>query len=318
MIRRCRYQPTSDAQHDEMSQSLFDLAGKLKGEEKWADSESAYLQVLRRRARDHGIEDILVRDSYYHLGLVYHQLDRLEDAAQNLEKALNGEEKVYGPEDSRTLYTAFELAKVYKKQKRNDEAMIMYTRAIHREASLGAGDTAVRLSRYDLGIIYEDLDQLAEASRLFESVLKGEEEALGVEHDDTLITVARLAGVYKQLGRFDDSERGYNRVLSVREKKLGPEHKKVLDTCYNLGLLYKLSKNFVAAETNFNRAMTGYEKLSGPNDSEVLEAMDKLVEVLILDLRFDSAGNICRMALQRRINSLGSDHTDTEKTKRTL
>lgn len=318
MIRRCRYQHTSSTQYDDMSQSLFDLAGKLKEKEKWADAESAYLQVLSRRERDHGIEDDLVRDSYYHLGLIYHQLDRLHDAALRLEAALNGEEKVYGLEDNRTLYTAFELAKVYRKQKKNEEAIIMYTRAISREAKLGAGDSVVRLSRYNLATIYEDLGQLAEASRFSEAALKGEEEVLGLEHDDTLITVSQLADVYKRLGQFDDSERGYNRVLAGREKSLGPDHKKVLDSCYNLGLLYKISKNFVAAEKNFSRAMTSYEKIARPNNSEVLDAIDKLVEVLILDSRFESAEDLCRRALQRRIESLGHQHTDTKANEKML
>ena len=131
MIRRCRYkipelanntssQNTSGGQPDDVSQSLYDQANKFKEQENWVEAEATYLQVLSRREKDHGIDDDLLRNSYYELGIVYHKLDKLDESSEKLEKALNGEDKVYGPDDSRTLYTAFELGKVYKKLNKND------------------------------------------------------------------------------------------------------------------------------------------------------------------------------------------------------
>ncbi|KAF1993561.1 TPR-like protein, partial [Amniculicola lignicola CBS 123094] len=317
-LRRTRYQLNNVVQEADTSQSLFDLAGKHKEDEKWTDAENAYLQVITIREKEHGIDDQLLRDSYYNLGVVYHNLQRFDEAADRLELALDGEDKAYGAGDNRSMFTAYKLGQVYKEQKKTDAATRMFLRAVGRETSFGAGDIAVRNSRFELGLIYENLGQLEDAVNVYELTVKGEEEAVGIDHADTLITVNRLANMYRRLERFNDAERSYTRILDARQKTLGPNHKRVLDTYYNLGLVYKDSKNYVAAGINFSKAMTGCETTLGANDPETLDAMDEAAGVLVLDSKYKGAADLYRTILQRRRESLGSDHADTKESEHKL
>lgn len=76
------------------------------------------------------MEDVLVRESNYHLGMSYVSVGNNVEAAIAFQKALKGEQKAFGFYDPRTLYTSFDLAKAYNKTDRVDEAIPLYQLAI--------------------------------------------------------------------------------------------------------------------------------------------------------------------------------------------
>lgn len=319
MIRRTMYQPVITTPGDSgISEILFEQACEHKTQENWSDAERKYLLVLKEREPNHGPDDQLIRDSKYNLGLIYHDLERLDEAIEMLKAAMEGEEKAFGPGDTRTMFTAFKIGLAYMSQKKSKEAESMYLCSIGREKNLGTSDEVVRSGRYNLGLIYTGLGEREKAVGMFELALKGNMEALGAEHETTLSTLNQLADLYRGLGQYEKAERTSVQLLVRREKTLGPEDKLLLDTFYNAGILYRLMEKYDTAEIYFRRAWIGYERTLGPDHSETLDSIDKVAEVLVLDRKFQPAVDLYSTVMQLREQKLGLEHEDTKKSVKNL
>jgi tetratricopeptide (TPR) repeat protein len=265
------------------------------------------------------VVEALIRPDYLHnLGYLLADEDQ-QRAEQMYQRALQGYEKAWGLEHSKTLDTVNNLGILYWKLGRLDEAEKMYQRALQGyEKAWGSEHTSTLSTVNNLGILYKDLGRLDEAEKMYQRALQGYEKAWGPEHTSTLDTVNNLGLLYADLGRFDEAEKMYQRALQGKEKAWGPEHTSTLDTVNNLGNLYAKLGRLGVAEKMYQRALQGKEKAWGPEHTSTLDTVNNL-GVLYKNLgRLDEAEEMFQRALQGREKAWGLEHTSTLSTVNNL
>ncbi|KAL8724135.1 MAG: hypothetical protein Q9166_008122, partial [cf. Caloplaca sp. 2 TL-2023] len=211
---------------------------------------------IRQRSRDRDELDSseneakeAILDAVYLLGNLYADQGKLVEAEQMYQRALDGKEKVWGPEHTSTLDTVNNLGILYADQGKLVEAEQMYQRALDgKEKAWGPEHTATLDTVNNLGLLYADQGKLVEAEQMLQQALDGKEKVWGPEHTSTLDTVNNLGILYKNQGKLVEAEQMYQRALDGREKAWSPEHMSTLDTVNNLGILYKDQGKLVEAE----------------------------------------------------------------------
>lgn len=164
---------------------------------------------------------------------------------------------------------------------------------------------------HNLGDLYTDQGELAEAKKMYIRVLQGKEKALGPDHISTLGTVNNLGNLYADQGKLAEAEKMYIRALQGMEKTLGPDHTSTLDTVHNLGELYSEQGKLAKAEKTFKRALQGCEAALGPNHISTLYTVCHLGNLYRLQHKLAQAEIMIRRALKGFEDALGPKHTST-------
>jgi len=90
-----------------------------------------------------------------------------------------------------------------------------------------------------LGDVLSRHGRYKQAMELYERALAGYEEALGVDHPDTLGTVNNMALVFGHQGQHEKALELYERALVGYEKALGVDHVDALPTVSNMAFIFK-------------------------------------------------------------------------------
>jgi tetratricopeptide (TPR) repeat protein len=151
--------------------------------------------------------------SLHMLGSLCADQDKLDEAEQIYQRALQGKEKAWGPEHTSTLDTVKNLAILYKTQGKLNEAEQMYQRALQgKEKAWGPEHTSTLYTVNNLANLYKTQGKLDEAEQMYQRALQGKEKAWGPKHTSTLNTVNNLAILYKTQGKLDKAEQMYQRA----------------------------------------------------------------------------------------------------------
>jgi tetratricopeptide (TPR) repeat protein len=133
---------------------------------------------------------------------------------------------------------------------------------------------------HQLGNLYMNQGNLAEAEQMYEWVLQGYEKALGAEHTSTLVIVNNLGNLYADQGKLAEAEQMYEQALQGYERALGTDNATTyipaLHTIWGLGSLFERQADFLKAKIMYSKALIGYEKVRGPDDSRTRDLRDKL------------------------------------------
>ena len=117
------------------------------------------------------------------------------------QRALQGYEKVGGPDHTSTLETVNNLGLLYAARGKLDEAGKMFQRALQgSEKSLGPGHKSTLDTVNNLGLFYARQGKLDEAEKMYQRALQGKEKTLGPDHTSTLGTVNNFGLFYKSQG----------------------------------------------------------------------------------------------------------------------
>jgi tetratricopeptide (TPR) repeat protein len=201
---------------------------------------------------------------YHNLGDLYRDQDKLAEAEQMYQRALQGKEKSLGAEHILTLDTVHNLGRLYLDHDKLVEAEQMCRRALQgREKALGAEHKSTLDTVHNLGWLYEKQGKPTEAEQIYQQALQRSEKVLGAKHRSTLQTVNNLGALYGDQGKLAEAEQMYQRALQGRENALGAEHILTLETVHNLGWLYAEQRKLAEAEQMYQRALQGREKMLG-------------------------------------------------------
>ncbi|TVY20228.1 Kinesin light chain 3 [Lachnellula arida] len=126
-------------------------------------------------------------DEYHDLGLFYTDQSKLVEAEQMYQRALQGKEKVWGPEHTSTLDTVNNLGILYADQGKLVEAEQMYQRALQGyENAIGPDNITTYVPALNtilnLGLLFERQTDLAKARTMFSKALDGYKQVFGPEH----------------------------------------------------------------------------------------------------------------------------------------
>ncbi|KAK7193587.1 NB-ARC and TPR domain protein [Paraphaeosphaeria sporulosa] len=275
------------------------------------------IRVYLSKEEDTGV-GMLKEGIYHSLGYVLADEDR-QRAEKMYQRALQGYEKVWGPEHTSTLNTVNNLGTLYADLGRLDEAGKMYQRALQGyEKAWGPEHTSTLDTVHNLGSLNWKLERLDEAEKMYQRALQGYEKVSGPEHTSTLDTVNNLGTLYLKLERLDEAEKMFQRALQGYEKAWGPEQTSTLNTVRNLGSLYSKLERLDEAEKMYQRALQGYEKVSGPEHTSTLDTVNNLGTLYLKLERLDEAEKMFQRALQGYEKAWGLEHTSTLDTVHNL
>jgi len=94
-------------------------------------------------------------------------------------------------------------------------------------------------------------------------LLAKREQTLGVDHQETIAAIGKLANIFIELKQFREAEHLRRRVLSSREKMLGPENPETLEAINDLGATLHMQKRFKESSVLFKQYMTAMTKIKG-------------------------------------------------------
>lgn len=162
----------------------------------------------------------------------------------------------------------------------------------------------------NLGELYRDQGNFAQAEQMYLEARAGYLEMLGPNHILTLDTVNNLGALYEADGKLEKAEELYEQALGGKNTLLGPAHVSTLATVSNLGRLYLAQGKLNEAERMFKQAIDGFQLHFGPDtqNSSVLSTVNSLGNLCLAQGKLGEADDMFRHALGGRERLFGVDH----------
>ena len=185
-------------------------------------------------------------------------------AVQQIQKALEIEERILGPAHRSTASTIRLLAELYESQGSYAQAIPLYQRSLKiREKVYGKESASYATSLSDLAWIYEAMDSFELAEPLHLEAIKIQEKVLGKENASYADSLCRLAFLYKVMGAYELAEPRYLEAIKIQERVLGKEHGSYAISLSGLAGLYELMGAYERAEPLYLEAIKIQEKVHG-------------------------------------------------------
>jgi tetratricopeptide (TPR) repeat protein len=141
----------------------------------------------------------------------HHDSNMFSEGEQLVRRAVELRARVLGAENSETLAANLLLASLLKKQKKMDEAKIVYEEALAAARRVLGDDSEDTLAcMNNLAVLLKQQGKLDDARALYEEALKFKRSKLGAQHASTLTSMSNLAGLLKAQGKLEEA-----RVLYV-------------------------------------------------------------------------------------------------------
>ncbi|KAI1334196.1 P-loop containing nucleoside triphosphate hydrolase protein [Xylariaceae sp. FL0016] len=202
--------------------------------------DDAQFWVLQRRLLPHALKcratmqgsDEKMSWACHNLGLLYSNQDKLQEAEEMYMRALQGQEKAWGPDHTLTLDMVHNLGALYFDQGKLQEAEEMYMRALQgKEKTWGPEHTSTLFTVNSLGLLYFNQGKLQEAEEMYMRALQGYEKAIAPQHipryRPAINTTWAMASLLRAQGNVVEARRYYERAYDNLEALLGPLHNDV-------------------------------------------------------------------------------------------
>jgi tetratricopeptide (TPR) repeat protein/Arc/MetJ family transcription regulator len=185
----------------------------------------AYAELVDRHTRLRGRDDRGALRARAGLGSALTAAGHAEEAVELLDALVADQRRVLGADHPDLFASRFFQAYAYVMAERAEEAAALFSALLaDRHRVPGTEDPAEELViRGRLAWAYAKVGRPDEATRLYEQVLTAQEQMLGADHPDTLITCHGLATAHEAAGRIDDALALYQRAGERFQAVLGAE-----------------------------------------------------------------------------------------------
>ncbi|KAJ6126484.1 hypothetical protein N7523_002096 [Penicillium sp. IBT 18751x] len=302
------------AEDDEALASTAMLAEAYSLEGRWDEAEQLFVQVMETRKTKLGVDHPDTLTSMANLALTYGNQGRWDEAEQLNMQVMETRKTKLGVDHPDTLTSMANLASTYWNQGRWEEAEQLNMQVIEaRKTKLGG--------RWEA------------AEQLDVQVMETRKTKLGVDHPDTLTSMANLASTYRSQGRWEEAEQLFVQVMETRKMKLGVDHPDTLTSMANLALTYwnqgrweeaeqlnmqvmetrktKLGGRWEAAEQLDVQVMETRKTKLGVDHPDTLTSMANLASTYRSQGRWEEAEQLFVQVMETRKMKLGVDHPDT-------
>jgi tetratricopeptide (TPR) repeat protein/predicted Ser/Thr protein kinase len=209
-----------------------------------------------------------IRDT---MGKTYEDLAQYAESQKQLERALDLERQVWGPEDPKTLNTLNHFGRTLWHQGKYQEAQALFGPALEIERRvLGPQHPDTLYCMNNLANVYRAQNENAQAEPLYRQTLEIRRRVLGPQHPDTLISINNLANVYWSQGNFTQAESLYSEAMETQHRVLGPEHPDTLLSMGNLASTYAEEHKYAQAEPLFTQTLEISRRVLGPEHTNTL------------------------------------------------
>ena len=216
------------------------------------DSNIRVRTLLDRAAKSIGDrfsdQPIVEAEIRYTVGSAFLQLGLYDQAASHLERAQSLLIEQLGAEHPAVLVVQNNLANVYSKQKRYDEALTLRQSLVDTQRRVsGAESRRTLVAKSNLAIELRNSGQLDEAESLAEDVLHIRKRLFGDEDPDTISSQQVLADLYRIQKRHAEALRLFESTLQTQREVRGPTHPETLETQYFLAFVHANQRNYAEA-----------------------------------------------------------------------
>jgi nephrocystin-3 len=304
------------SEHPDTLRSVFELAIFLSSQERYAESIPLRRRELLWCTHQNGNSDPGSLISMHGLGCDLLAADQPEEALGLLQVCLQMRRELLGTCDEATIGTQARVMEALSNLGRQPEAIDLSVSLLHdlrQQYSENHPDVLLKLANQ--ATLYEQLDQLDEAEKLWRHCLSGREAARGADHPVTLSTAWNLAEVLSALSRPEEAIPLRRRELAWCQEQNG---------AYDLGTLHSLNQlaidlrevgDLEEAEALFRELLAARLQILDPADEDVARSLADLSETLEAAGRLEEACQYAEQTLQHRRQHEGADAWMTNRKR---
>jgi len=238
-IRRATeiYQQHLGQKHPDTLRAMGRIGWVCLKQGQYSEMEQIYTRVLQLGQDVLSLEQQV--DVKNMLGVAYYALDKNKKAELLYEEILQIVQNKLEGKHSLLPYIKGNLAVVYLKQSRYDEAEQIYKELIKADEDSEDFDGINHNLYKSLGATYRSQGRYDEAEKFLTEALKASREQLGIEHPQVIGYMKYLALLHIDQERYDDAEKLLLEAVNVSYVKLGDTHPRTLKLIINLIKLYE-------------------------------------------------------------------------------
>ena len=291
-------------------------------------SEARGNTITAREILDRGSKDIdaglsndpeLQAKMMYIMGDTYYRLGLYSRAQSLVERGIEIQRRVLGPEHPNTLLSMYRLACILRDDGHLAEAekLSQETLEVQRRVVGPEHPDTVR-SMANLAIVFAYEGRYAEAEKLDRQILETEQRVLGPDHPNTLLSMNNLAAELADSGRYAEAEKVLHETLDIQQRVLGPDHPDTLRSMSNLANTLRDEGRDAEAEKLFRETLEIQQRVLGPEHRETLTSKLNLAVTLSHEGHYAEAEKLFRETLEIQRRVLGPDHQSALETLESL
>jgi tetratricopeptide (TPR) repeat protein len=248
------------------------------------------------------------------MGQSYTDLGVYPEARKQLERALELQRRVLGPDNPKTINTMQVLGRtaLYQGKHADAEALSIRTLEIGRRA-LGPEHPTTLTTMTGLANVYYIQGKYAQAEALYSDVIKLRRRRSGADSVDTL-AMNNLAGVYSSQGKYPQAEALQTETLEIRRRLFGLESPATLESMNVLANVYYLQAKYKEAAALHGQVVEVRRRILGPDHLDTLYSTMNLGATYLNSGKYKEAEQIFseNLGIMRRV--LGLEHRLTLAT----
>jgi tetratricopeptide (TPR) repeat protein len=161
------------------------------------------------------------------------------------------------------------------------------------------------------GKLLESQGQWKEVEELQVQVMETRKKVLGVEHPDTLNSMANLASTYRNQGGWKEAKELQVQVMETFKKLLGVEHPYTLASMGNLASTYRNQGQWKEAEELEMQVVEAFKRVLGVEHPTTLTSMANLTSTFWNQGRWKEAEKLQVQVMETRKRVLRAEHPST-------
>jgi len=171
---------------------------------------------------------------------------------------------------SAAITDAYSKARTLATEGKTEEALPHAQKALElARQELGENHKVTGILAFNLGVIYLDLGQSAEAKLVLLEARSIYQAVYGEEAPELLEIERDLGRVHYDLGELDEARDSYGRALAIVEKQSGEESLEVAEVLIPLSIVESERKRYRRVRSYGRRVVRIYKKQLGENDQKV-------------------------------------------------
>ncbi|MDF0593815.1 tetratricopeptide repeat protein [Methanotrichaceae archaeon M04Ac] len=302
-----------------LSEALFVLASRANKTALPRELEPLreHLGSVAQAAQDAELK--IAGNLWNELGYYLRSIADYKVAKKHHERALEIDEKAYGPKHPNVAIKLNNLGRVLHEMGELKGAKVCFERALKiDEKVLGPDHPNVAIRVNNLGLVLKDMGDLKGAKEHIERALEIDEKACGPDHPNVATRNNNLGLVLNDMGDLAGAKERIEQALEIDEKVLGADHPDLAIDVNNLGVVLRAMGDLEGAKERHERALRISEKAFGPDHPNVARNINNIGTVLNDMGDLAGAKEHFDRALEVFLHFLGEDHPDTIKARENL
>lgn len=243
------------------------------------------------------------------LGETYLHLGEYRDSAHHLQRAYELRRNLLGAEHPDTLETMNDLARVYRRLQRFDEAEQLFRETIETARRVVGPENKLTLQPMNnLAVLYNRQERYEEAEPLYREVLEIRRRMLGADHPRTLVCMSNLAQHYASRFMLERAERLMREAYRLQCRRLGEDHYETLVTLNNLAMLHVDQGEYDQAIELLRDVIDRRTRTLGAEHPYTLLSRVNLGSVHVTLADYDEAERVLWPAYQAQLRTLGEEN----------